>query len=184
MPFVNTVQTTVPVQILLDTSFCLHLIRTRPRSLLQVFAGYGPGEVAISALTVATLQARAEASQNPERNRIALACFLLPLRIIEFDAEAAQQLGEVIAWWGIQPGGDTGLAQMLAAQALLHNATLVTADPMQYAALPGLRVNGPAITSLLADAIPPRLSGSNAAVDGCDASTAQRTGGNRGGWQP
>ena len=158
----STAQADSAVQILLDTSFCLHLIRTRPRHLLQAFAAYGPEEVAVSALTVATLQAHAEASRSPDQNRMALERFLLPLRVVEFDADAARQLGEVIAWWGVQPGGNAGLAQMLAAQALYHNATLVTAAPDQYASVPGLRVNGPAVAALLADIAPPRVAGTHA----------------------
>ena len=157
----STAQPTIAVQILLDTSFCLYLIRTRPRQLLEVFSRYDPGQVAVSALTVAELQARAESSRHPEQNRMALTQFLLPLRVVEFDANAAQQLGEVIAWWGVQPGGETGLAQMLAAQALFLNATLVTAEPDQYASVPGLRVNGRAVSALLADVAPVGGAGTN-----------------------
>jgi molybdate-binding protein/predicted nucleic acid-binding protein len=155
-PLSSSGQADAGVHILLDTSFCLHLIRTRPRHLLQAFASYGPNEVAVSALTVAALQARAEASRSPEQNRMALERFLLPLRVVEFDAEAAHVLGEVIARWGVQPGGGAGLAQMLAAQALLLDATLVSADPSQYAAVPGLRVNGPAAAALVGEVPPPR----------------------------
>ena len=154
-------QTDSALQVLLDTSYCLHLIRTRPQGLRQAFAAYAPGEVAVSALTVAALQARAEGSRSADQNRMALERFLLPLAVVDFDADAARLLGEVIARWGVQPGGDTGLAQMLAAQALQLNATLVTADPAQYAAVPGLRVNGPEVAALLAD-VAPRVIDSHA----------------------
>ncbi len=87
-------------RVLLDTFFCLHLIRTRPRHLLPAFSRFGPGEVAISALSVAVLQARAESSRNPGQNRFALERFLLPLHVVDFDADAARLLGQVIAWWG------------------------------------------------------------------------------------
>ncbi len=137
------------VEVLLDTSYCLHLIRTRPRHLLSAFAEYGPDEVAVSALTVAALQARAEASGSPQQNRMALEQFLLPLRVVEFDADAARQLADVIAFWGVQPGGEAGLAQMLAAQALQLGATLVSVQPQQYAPVPGLRVNGADVAALL-----------------------------------
>ncbi len=136
-------------RVLLDTSFCLHLIRTRPRRLLPAFSRFGPGEVAISALSVAVLQARAESSRNPGQNRFALERFLLPLHVVDFDADAARLLGQVIAWWGEPRGGDVGLAQMLAAQALCLDATLVTTNPSLYAAVPGLRVNGAEAAALL-----------------------------------
>lgn len=144
------------VQVLLDTSFCLHLIRTRSRHLLPAFAEYAPGQVAVSALTVAALEALAEASRDPQQNHRALEQFLLPLRVVEFDAGAARLLGDVIAWWGVQPGGDAGLAQMLAAQALYLNATLVTVQPEQYASVPGLRVNDATVAALLDEAVPAR----------------------------
>ena len=142
---------TSSVKVLLDTAFCLYLIRTRPRHLLPVFAQYGPGEVAVSALTVAALQALAEASRNPAQNRMALEQFLLPLQVVEFDADAARRLGDVLKFWGVQPGGDTGLAQMLAAQALCLDATLVSARPDHYSPIPGLRVNGRTVSSLTVD---------------------------------
>ena len=134
---------------LFDTSYCLYLIRTRPRQLLPAFTALNPGDAAVSALTVAVLQARAEKSRNPAQNRLALERFLLPLRVVDFDAGAAQRLGQVISWWGGQRGGDVGLAQMLAAQALCLDATLVTAEPALYAAIPDLRVNGPDAAALL-----------------------------------
>lgn len=137
------------VQLLLDTSYCLYLIRTRPRHLLPALAEYEPGEVAVSALTVAALQARAESSRSPEQNRMALEQFLLPLHVVEFDADAARHLADVIAFWGVQPGGEAGLAQMLAAQALHLDVTLVSAQPQQYAPVPGLHVNGRAAFALL-----------------------------------
>ncbi len=134
---------------LFDTSYCLYLIRTRPRQLLPAFAALNPGDAAVSALTVAVLQARAEKSRNPAQNRLALERFLLPLRVVDFDAGAAQRLGQVITWWGGQRGGAVGLAQMLAAQALCLDATLVTAEPALYPAIPDLRVNGPDAAALL-----------------------------------
>ena len=137
-----------------------------------------PDEVAVSALTVAALQARAEVSRSPQQNRMALEQFLLPLHVVEFDADAARQLADVIAFWGVQPGGEAGLAQMLAAQALQLGATLVSVQPQQYAPVPGLHVNGAAVAALLDWPEPPRRAPADAASSH-GARTAQRVGSHR-----
>lgn len=127
------------VRLLLDTSYCLFLIRTRPRLVQVAFEHYRPGEIAVSSLTVAALEAAARRSRDPVRNRRALAQFLLPLVVADFDAESARCLGRI--------GGEAGFggAQMahsllLAAQALRLNATLVTAQPALYAGIDGVTV--------------------------------------------
>ena len=131
--------TPVLVRLLLDTSYCLFLIRTRPRLVQIAFEHYRPGEIAVSSLTVAALEAAARRSHDPVRNRRALEQFLLPLVVADFDAEAARCLGRI--------GGEAGFggAQMahsllLAAQALRLNATLVTAQPALYAGIDGVTV--------------------------------------------
>ncbi len=127
------------IRLLLDTSYCIFLIRAQPRLVQVAFEHYRPGEIAVSALTVAALEAFARRSSDPVRNRRALEQFLLPLAVVDFDAEAAHCLGRI--------GGEAGFggAQMahtllLAAQALRFNAVLVTAQPTLYAGIDGLAV--------------------------------------------
>ena len=149
------------VHLLWDTAFCLQLIRTRPPRLAELLSGYAPGEVGVSALTVAALQARVEHSRDPERNRRALAAFLLPLVIVPFDAPAVA--------WGPDPRATAAHVQMIAAQAILLDATLVTATPDRYAAVPGLRLAAPFTQSRLADpAARPRLPTTIVAVGSHD----------------
>ena len=131
------------VRILWDTSFCLYLIDARPAQLRDWLADYAPGEIAVSALTVAALQRRVEHSRNPVRNRQALTAFLLPLVIEPFDAETAVTLGRIAD----TPDSRTVMphAQMLAAQAIHLNATLATTMPASYAGIPGLRLYTPVV---------------------------------------
>jgi putative molybdopterin biosynthesis protein len=74
--------------------------------------------------------------------------------VVEFDPPAARRLSDVVTVWGVIPGGEAGIAQMLAAQALHLDATVVSAQPEQYASVPGLRVNDAEVASLLAESQP------------------------------
>ncbi|MBE2239395.1 MAG: hypothetical protein IAE81_16515 [Caldilineaceae bacterium] len=127
------------IRLLLDTSYCLFLIRTRPRLVQVALEQYRPGEIAVSALTVAALSAYARRSHAAVRNQRALEQFLLPLVVVDFDAEAAHYLGRIGGGTGF---GDAQMAHslLLAAQAMQLNATLITAQPNLYAGIAGLRL--------------------------------------------
>src|SRR5690606_19482605 len=112
------------VRLLLDTSYCLYLIRIRPRLVQVAFENYRPGEIAVSSLTVAALEATARRSSDPVRNRQALEQFLLPLAVVDFDADAARYLGRIGGEAGFG-GAQLAHTLLLAAQALRLNATLV-----------------------------------------------------------
>jgi molybdate-binding protein/predicted nucleic acid-binding protein len=150
-------------KLLLDTAFCLALIGRRPAGLAAALTAYQPGEIAISSLSVAALFGRAQRSQQPQQNLRALEHFLLPLRVVDFDAEAARALGQIAGAWMGSSDADGMHMQMLAAQARRLNATLVTSQPARYAAVPGLRVNDAAAVALtrLMPAEPPRLAASS-----------------------
>ena len=127
------------VRALVDTSFCLALIATRSRSLTAALEMYEPGEVAISAMTLAALQRRVLRSREPARNRLALEQFLLALEVVEFGAQAAGALAtlESMAAVGHAPSAET---LMTAAQAVVLEAEVMTCLPQQYAALPDVRL--------------------------------------------
>ena len=80
---------------LLDTHACLSLIRNGLGELRPLFESCTPGEIAVSSLTLAALRARAQNSRQPEQNRKALDQFVLPLTVVDFDAEAANWLGKL-----------------------------------------------------------------------------------------
>lgn len=120
------------VRYLFDLHICLHLIRHGAGELSSLFDRCAPGEIAISSLTSAALQARARNSLHPEQNRRALEQFVLPLVVVDFDAEAAQWLGHLAAHAEAM-GRTAGQEEMLAAQALRLQAELVTSRPELYA---------------------------------------------------
>jgi molybdate-binding protein/predicted nucleic acid-binding protein len=129
------------IKCLLDTDYCLALIRHQPLHLEPVFARFTPGELAVSSLTVAALQERAQKSRAPERNRRALEQFLSPLVIADFDTTAAAVLGRIAADLALQDLAPDSHALLLAAHALSLNAVLITPRPEQYARLAELRIN-------------------------------------------
>lgn len=125
------------VKRLLDTGYCVYMIRTQAHHLALRFEAFAPGEIAVSSITVAKLQAYAETTENPARNRQALEQFLLPLVVADFDAEAARRL----AWRGAQGHMHADVhAALLAAHALRLNAVLVARRPELYAGIAGLQV--------------------------------------------
>ena len=132
---------TPSIRLLLDTSFCLRLMDGGRASLRQQFEGYVPGEVAVSSLTVALLRTRVQDSSDPATNQRALDQFLMPLIVVDFDADAANRLGAIIGWWHGCADGETGHTQMLAAQAIELGATLATCQPELYAPAPSLRLD-------------------------------------------
>jgi molybdate-binding protein/predicted nucleic acid-binding protein len=136
------------IQLLLDTAYCLALIRHQLDHLEPVFARFKPGEVGVSSLTVAALQERAQKSRSPERNRRALEQFLLPLAIADFDTTAAAVLGRIAAELAPQELALDSHALLLAAHALSLNATLITPQAEQYVRLADLRVNSGAGAAL------------------------------------
>jgi tRNA(fMet)-specific endonuclease VapC len=85
------------MKILLDTNICIYLIKEHPPAIRRRFAGFAPGEIGVSAVTIAELQYGVEKSAAKERNKAALAVFLLPLECLPFDVEAAQVYGAIRA---------------------------------------------------------------------------------------
>ena len=125
---------------LFDTHVCLHLIRHGVGELRGLFERCAPGEIAISSLTLAALRARAQNSRSPEQNRQALDQFVLPLTVVDFDAEAAAWLGKLAAQAEAR-GQVAGQEEMLAAQALRLHAPLVTDRPALYASIAELELH-------------------------------------------
>jgi molybdate-binding protein/predicted nucleic acid-binding protein len=147
-----------PVRFLLDTDYCLALIRRQPAHLEAVFDRFTPGEIGLSSLTVAALQERVQKSRSPERNRRALEQFLLPLAIVDFDTAAAAVLGRIASALTPQELGPDSHALLLAAHALSLNAILITPYPERYAHAANLAVNSGAGAALALLGDSPELS--------------------------
>ena len=128
------------MKLLLDTNICIALIRHQPEALIQRLTAEPPGDVGISAITLAELAHGAEKSARPDQNRSALVQFLLPLEVAAFDHTAAHAFGRIRAYLE-RTGQRIGAMDLLiAAHALGLETTLVTNNRREFQRVPGLRV--------------------------------------------
>lgn len=128
------------MKVMLDTDTCITLIRQRSPHLLEKVVSFLPGEIGLSSITVAELYYGAEHSQYREKNRAALAQFLLPFEIADFDPAAALTYGAVRA--GLEANGLPigAMDTLIAAHALALQVTLVTHNLSEFQRVPGLQV--------------------------------------------
>jgi tRNA(fMet)-specific endonuclease VapC len=128
------------VKYLLDTNICIYIINEKLPALLRRMQRFTPGELGISAVTVAELEYGLHKSSRPDRNRIALASFLLPFEIVDFDQAAASEYGEIRAWQTRQGKAVGALDLLIAAQARSRGLVLVTNNEKEFALIQGLLI--------------------------------------------
>jgi len=126
---------------MLDTNLCVYIIRKKPTPVLRKLAtSYAPGDIGLSAITVAELQYGVEKSQHQAQNQQALAQFLLPFVIVEFGYDAAVAYGGIRATLE-RAGTPIGTLDMLiAAHALSLDLALVTNNTREFTRVSGLRL--------------------------------------------
>lgn len=128
------------IRFLLDTDFCIELIRGRAPAVLSRLRRRKVGTIGISAITLAELQFGVARSTDPAKNTIALAHFCAPLEICPFDHEAASAYGPIRAALA-QVGTPIGpLDTLIAAHAVALEVTVVTNNEREFRRVPGLRV--------------------------------------------
>lgn len=128
------------IRYLLDTNICIFLIRNKSQMVLQRFRQHPLGEIGISAVTLAELRYGADKSQDPTANHAALDAFLVPLSILDFNAEAANHYGKIrtdLEGRGLPIGP---LDTMIAAHARSLGVTLVTNNVSEFSRVPGLTI--------------------------------------------
>ncbi len=125
---------------LLDTTICIHLMRHQTPQVAHRFASCRVGEVLISAITAAELEFGVLASgADAEHNRRALDRFVAEVPIAPFDGEAARSYGCVRL--ASRERRRDALDKLIAAHAFPLDVTLVTNNPRNFAAYPGLRID-------------------------------------------
>jgi tRNA(fMet)-specific endonuclease VapC len=128
------------LKILLDTNICLYIMNRRPPHVVARFKDYKPGEIGVTAITVAELHFGVSKSSQPERNRNALIRFLAPLEIMPFTAEAAGHYGQIKARLRSLGTMIGELDCLIAAQALALKLPLVTNNTSEFQRIPELTV--------------------------------------------
>ncbi|MDJ0635914.1 MAG: type II toxin-antitoxin system VapC family toxin [Xenococcaceae cyanobacterium MO_188.B29] len=129
------------MKFLLDTNICIYIIKQKPPKVLQKFKTYKVGDIAISSITVAELEFGVHKSQFPERNRQALTQFLSPLRIVDFDINAANVYGKLRAKLEQQGTPIGALDTLIAAQALSLEITLITNNVREFERISDLKLD-------------------------------------------
>lgn len=124
---------------LLDTNICIYLINERPKKVLAHFKRHALGDIGISSITASEL-AFGVAKCGSLKNRIALEAFLLPLQIVEYDADAAMVYGDIRA--ALEKQGKTigPLDMLIAAHALSRQLVLVTNNEKEFRRVDQLKV--------------------------------------------
>ena len=123
---------------MLDTDICITLIRQKPAALLRRLTSREPGQVGISAITLAELVHGVEKSAQPEHNLSALQQFLLPLELADFDQQAALAYGKIRK--SLERDGRVigSMDMLIAAHAIGLGATLVTNNEGEFKRIDGL----------------------------------------------
>lgn len=125
---------------MLDTNICIHVIKNRPPEVVQRFLKHEPDEMCISAITYAELMHGVEKSSERERNRVAMAMFLSPIAVLEFDACAAEEYGRVRAELEKKGTPIGPMDTLIAAHARAEGLCLVTNNAREFERVEDLQV--------------------------------------------
>jgi tRNA(fMet)-specific endonuclease VapC len=126
--------------LLLDTNICIHLIREKPRSILERFKEYAVGDIGISVITLAELEYGVSKSSKPATNKAALNQFVAPLELVVFDRSATAVYGKLRTTLEKKGQSIGAMDLLIAAHALALNVRLVTHNVREFGRVPGLRV--------------------------------------------
>ena len=127
-------------KVMLDTNICIYLIKNRPFEVRKKFDLYEVGEICISSISVSELYYGVEKSQMVEKNRRALALFLAPLNVVEFDAKSAIEYGKIRALLESTGRVIGSLDMLIAAHARSLGITLVTNNVKEFVRVDDLKV--------------------------------------------
>jgi len=128
------------VKYLLDTNICIYIINKKHASILKRLQSFQPGQIGISTITIVELEYGIHKSSQPHRNRVALALFLLPFQIVDFDRVAASEYGSLRAWQTAHGKTVGSMDLLIAAQARSRELVLVTNNEKEFARIPDLEV--------------------------------------------
>lgn len=124
---------------MLDTNICIYIIKKKPEKVIRRLQELSMSDVCISSITLSELEYGVEKSDRRDRNKIALANFIAPIGVIDYDDLAAAQYGKIRSSLennGIPIGA---LYVLIAAHALARDLILVTNNEREFKRVPGLK---------------------------------------------
>ncbi len=125
---------------MLDTNICIYAINYKPRYLVDKLREHDMDDFRISSITFSELMYGVSKSKYVEKNKIALSLFLSNIKIIDFDAKAAEEYG-IIRTDLEKQGTPIGSFDMLiAAHAKASKYILITNNEREFKRVNGLNV--------------------------------------------
>ncbi len=122
---------------MLDTNICMDAIKHRPPEVLAALRAHAAAGLGVSGISVAELSFGV-AKSGSARTLQALAQFLEPLEIADFDRAAAQIYGPLRARLEATGTPIGPLDTQIAAHALALGVTLVSNNSLEFSRVPGL----------------------------------------------
>ena len=128
------------MQYMLDTNICIYLIKKRSASVMRHISQLSPAQMCISSITSSELFYGVYTSSYPGKNARALQQFLLPITILPYPPEAAQEYGKIRADLkkrGLLIGP---MDLLIAAHAMYQGLTLVTNNTNEFSRVNHLKL--------------------------------------------
>lgn len=125
---------------MLDTNICIYVIKHKPENVIRKFIEHDPEDLCISSITYAELMHGVEKSQAREKNRLAIALFLSPISIVEFDNHAAEEYGRIRAELETKGKPIGPMDMLIAGHAKSKELILVTNNTREFTRIEGLMV--------------------------------------------
>lgn len=125
---------------MLDTNICIYIIKKRPVQVLQTLQTKNIGDIYISSITLAELEYGVEKSVQKVKNQLALAEFLAPIEVINFNDTAAKKFGEIRAFLESKGKVIGPFDLQIAAHALSEGLILVTNNVKEFKRVPDLKI--------------------------------------------
>ncbi len=128
------------MKFMLDTNTCIYIIKQKPAKTLKHFYSHNVGDIGISSITLGELQYGVSKSQHAQKNRQALAEFILPLEIADFDEKAAKTYGDIRA--ALEKAGTPigSMDMLIGAHAISLGVTLITNNIREFKQIKGLKI--------------------------------------------
>lgn len=128
------------MKFMLDTNTCIYIIKQKSAKTLKRFYSHDVGDIGISSITLAELHYGVSKSQHVQQNRQALAEFILPLEIADFDEKAAKTYGDIRA--ALEKAGTpiSSMDMLIGAHALGLGITLITNNVREFKQIKGLKI--------------------------------------------
>jgi tRNA(fMet)-specific endonuclease VapC len=126
---------------MLDTNICIYLIKNKPIEVKEKFNAYEVGEICISSITVSELYYGVHKSKMVDKNLQALALFLAPLNIVDYNEKASLEYGKIRAALESKGSVIGSLDMLISAHALSLGVVLVTNNTKEFERVEGLRLD-------------------------------------------